>query len=481
MNNIIGRKKETEELMRLFRKKQSQLVAVYGRRRVGKTFLVRELFKEHFTFYHTGISPLELEGSNLLEAQLEAFHSSLIRYGAKTTSRPKKWMEAFDCLTALLEKQDKSKRMVVFIDEMPWMDTPRSGFVTAFEHFWNGWGAGQDNLMLIVCGSATSWIQDNLVNSYGGLYDRVNAEIQLSPFTLHETEQLLKSQEVTLSRYDILQLYMAVGGIPMYLSYVQPGLSLAQIIDNLYFNRKAKLKDEFDRLFNSLFRSPEPYKSTIRLLARRHSGYSREDISEKTGIVAGKSLSQVLRALEASDFIECYKPFENNKRNMQYRLIDPFCLFYLDQVEGRERGEHFWRDNENHPSLNPWRGRAFENACLSHVGQIKTALGVGGVSSENTPWTMRGIDGQKGMQIDLIISRSDRVINLCEMKFVNTEFEVKNDYEKKLRERLQWMIDHVSKRNNVQMTLVTTFGLKYGIHSGIFQRTVILDSLFLEK
>ena len=479
MSSIIGRKQQIKELMNLFHKKQSQLVAVYGRRRVGKTFLVRELFKEHFAFYHTGVSPLELEDAKLLEAQLEAFHSSLIRYGAKDASRPKNWMAAFDRLTALLEKQDKNKRMVVFIDEMPWMDTPRSGFVTAFEHFWNGWGAGQDNLMLIVCGSATSWIQDNLVNSYGGLYDRVNAEIQLSPFTLHETEQLLKSQEVTLSRYDILQLYMSVGGIPMYLSYVQPGQSLAQIIDSLYFDRKAKLKDEFERLFNSLFRSPEPYKAIIRLLSKRHSGYSREEISKKTGIVAGKSLSRALHALEASDFIECYKPFENSKRDLLYRLIDPFCLFYLDQVEGHHRGEHFWRDNENHPSLNPWRGRAFENACLNHITQIKAALGISGVSSENSPWTMRGFDGQKGMQIDLIINRSDRVVNLCEMKFVNMEFEVKNDYEKKLRERLQWMIDRVSKRHNVQMTLITTYGLKYGLHSGIFQRTVNLDSLFL--
>ena len=479
MGTIIGRKKQIDELMNLFHKKQSQLVAVYGRRRVGKTYLVRELFNEHFAFYHTGVSPLELEDAKLLETQLEAFHSSLIRYGAKDASRPKNWMAAFDRLTVLLEKQDKNKRMVVFIDEMPWMDTPRSGFVTAFEHFWNGWGAGQENLMLIVCGSATSWIQDNLINSYGGLYDRVNTEIQLSPFALNETEQLLKSQEVTLSRYDILQLYMTVGGIPMYLNYVQPGLSLAQIIDDLYFNRKAKLKNEFDRLFNSLFRSPEPYKAIIRLLAKQHSGYSREEISEKTGIVAGKSLSRILHALEASDFIECFKPFENNKRDLLYRLIDPFCLFYLNQVEGKSRSEHFWRDNENLPSLNPWRGQAFENACLCHIEQVKAALGVSGVSSENSPWTMRGIDGQKGMQIDLIISRSDRVINLCEMKFVNTEFEVKNDYEMKLRERLQWMINHVSKRHNVQMTLVTTYGLKYGMHSGIFQRTVTLDSLFL--
>ncbi len=478
MSAIIGRKKEIEKLMNIYRRKQSQLVAVYGRRRVGKTYLVRELFKDKFVFYHTGVSPLELQGTNKQEAQLLAFHSSLIRYGSEVASRPKNWIEAFERLIALLEKEDPEKRLVVFIDEMPWMDTPRSGFMTAFEHFWNGWGAGMENLMLIVCGSATSWIQDNLINSYGGLYDRVNAEIQLSPFTLHETEQMLRMQNVVLSRYDILQLYMTTGGIPMYLSYVQPGMSLAQIIDSLFFNRKANLKDEFERLFNSLFRSPEPHKAIIRLLAKRQSGYSREEISQKTGIPSGKNLSEVLCALEASDFIEHYKPFESNSRSRQYRLIDPFCLFYLNQVEGKDRGDNFWLDNENRPLMNTWRGRAFENACLYHVEQIKAAMGVVGVSSENSAWTLQGMQGQKGMQIDLIINRSDRVVNLCEMKFVNTEFEVRNDYEMTLRERLNWMMAHVSRRHNIQMTLVTTYGLKYGLHSGIFQRVVTLDSLF---
>ncbi len=271
---------------------------------------------------------------------------------------------------------------------------------------------------------------------------------------------------------------MTTGGIPMYLSYVQPGFSLAQIIDMLFFNRKAKLRDEFERLFNSIFRSPEQYKVVVRLLAKRQSGYSREEISQLTGIASGKGLSELLRALEASDFIEYYKPFENNKRNMMYRLIDPLCIFYLDQVEGQNRGDNFWRDNENSPQLYTWRGRAFENACLYHIGQIKSAMGVGGVSSENSSWTMQGTEGHKGMQIDLIINRSDRVVNLCEMKFVNTEFEVKNDYEMTLRNRLNWMIEHVGRRHNVQMTLVTTYGLKYGIHSGIFQKVVTLDSLF---
>ena len=478
MSEIIGRKQEIDELMRIYRQKQAKFVAIYGRRRVGKTYLVRELFKNQFAFYHTGVSPLELQDDSLLNTQLAAFHATLIRYGAQESTLPKSWMEAFGRLITLLEKQDKAQRMVVFIDEIPWMDTPRSGFVTAFEHFWNSWGAGQDHLMLIVCGSATSWIQDHLINSYGGLYDRVNTEIQLAPFTLCETEQYLKAQDVLLSRYDILQLYMAVGGIPMYLSYVQPGLSLAQVIDSLYFNKKARLRDEFDRLLNSIFNAPDDYKKIIRLLAKRHDGYNRNDISKKTGIPSGKRLTQILKTLETSDFIENYLPFENNQRDRYYRLVDSFCLFYLNQVEGKHRGEHFWQENEHHPSLSPWRGHAFENACISHVSQVKAALGIAGVNSENSAWTLKGMEEQEGMQIDLVINRSDRVVNLCEMKFVNAEFEVRKDYEMKLRHRLNWMQEHVSKRHHVQMVLVTTFGLKYGIHSSIFQRTVTLDSLF---
>ena len=303
MAEIIGRKAEQAELLRIFNRRQAQLVAVYGRRRVGKTFLVRELLKEHFVFYHTGISPLELGGRNLQVAQLTAFASTLAYSGASVSGRPKDWTEAFQWLRDFLVEQDSQKRMVVFIDEMPWMDTPRSGFISAFEHFWNGWGAGQDNLMMIVCGSATSWIEDNLINGYGGLYNRTSAEIRLSPFTLKETEQMLLSQGVTLSRYDTAQAYMAVGGIPYYLSYFQPGKSLAQIIDNLFFERKAKLQNEFERLFNSIFTSPERFKTIVRLLAKRHIGYSRDEISKLTGIPTGKDLSKVLKTLEASDFI----------------------------------------------------------------------------------------------------------------------------------------------------------------------------------
>lgn len=249
---IIGREPEIKEIEALYQTNKPVFAVVYGRR-VGKTFLIRELLGDKFAFYHTGLSPYELQGKKLKEQQLSNFYSSLIKYGSDIKRVPTDWLEAFDALISLLEKKDTKKRQVVFIDELPWMDTPRSGFITALEHFWNGWGAGKENLMLIVCGSATSWISDKLLNNKGGLFDRTTDEIKLRPFTLGECERFYQANHIVMSKFDQVQCYMATGGIPYYISMLQKGKSLAQNIDRLFFEPNAKLKLEFDRLYSSLF------------------------------------------------------------------------------------------------------------------------------------------------------------------------------------------------------------------------------------
>lgn len=475
---IVGRKREQEELNRLYERKQAQLIAVYGRRRVGKTFLIRETFKNRFTFYHTGLSPLELTGENLLEAQLRAFRASLSNYGIEVDHRLADWMEAFQLLRRLIERQPDNQRQVVFIDEMPWMDTPRSGFVTAFESFWNGWGSGQDNLMLIVCGSASSWIKDKLVNTTGGLYNRVDIDIQLEPFSLFESEQLLLQNDVTLSRYDLMEVYMAVGGIPYYLNQLLPGLSAAEQIDRLVFDRKAKLTDEFDKLFNSTFANAEANKRVVQYLSTRHSGYSRDEISKRIG-VQGQELTRLLRGLEAGDFIQKYQPFGCNARQLQYRLVDHFCWFWLRQVEGKNRGPHYWQDNSTSTSTRVWRGIAFEELCLSHIDQLKSALGIAAVATQSSAWSVPATEQQHGSQIDLIITRKDNMVHLCEMKCYEDFYQVDNEEEMKMRHRMAMLRSQISPRQSVQTTLVTTFGLTPGKHSGIFSRVVVLDDLFL--
>ena len=177
MCEIIGRKKEIAELKRYYESGRAEFVAVYGRRRVGKTFLIDEVFHDDMVFHHTGLSPYDRRRKITLKDQLQNFYFSLLRHGMEDIAQPKSWMEAFFLLERFLETCDNGSRQVVFIDELPWMDTARSGFLTALEAFWNGWGNMRHNLLLVVCGSATSWMLDNLINNKGGLYGRLTGVI----------------------------------------------------------------------------------------------------------------------------------------------------------------------------------------------------------------------------------------------------------------------------------------------------------------
>lgn len=477
MSQIIGRKEELEELSQIYSRKRAQLVAVYGRRRVGKTFLIREFFKNNFAFYHTGLSPVELEGKSLFETQLKAFANTLNQYGMRVKHRPKDWMEAFGLLRTLLLGRPTNERQVVFIDEMPWMDTPRSGFITAFEAFWNGWASGQDNLMFVVCGSASSWIKDNLINSPGGFYGRVDTEISLKPFTLRESEMLLEANEVELSRYDLMEVYMTTGGIPYYLNQLKQGLSAAEQIDLLFFAQKPKLGGEFTRLFNSTFVSPEVTETVVRYLSTRHSGFSRDEISKHIKI-EGAALTNLLRSMEAGDFIRKYQPFGTSKRELKYRLIDPFCWFWLKHVENRTSEPHYWRDNCMSQATRTWRGIAFEELCMNHIPQIKSALGIAAVSTIESAWIVPGNEGTRGAQIDLIITRADNMVHLMEMKCYSDLYSVDLEEEMKLRNRITLVNEQLKKRNSLQANLITTFGLKKGKHSGIYTKALTLDTLY---
>lgn len=479
--NIIGRKQEISELNDLYNSGKAHLVAVYGRRRVGKTFLVDEALKGRITFRHAGLSPDNEESGkkNMLKDQLKHFYHSLLLHGMKKSKQPTSWLDAFFMLENHLNSIDNGSRQVVFLDELPWLDTPRSGFLTAFEAFWNTWGCHRDNLMVVVCGSANSWILDNLINDTGGLYGRTTYEIKLSPFTLKETEDFFRSKEIRMSRYDIAQCNMILGGIPYYLGYFAKNYSLAQNIDRLFFSEKPKLYNEFDRLFASVFRTPETMKKIIRLLATCHSGFTRKEIISELEFKDGGDLSGLLEALIASDFIVRYTPFGKTTREDHYRLIDPFCLFYLKYVSGKNVTDtNFWSNNQTSQSIVNWRGVAFEDLCIRHISQIKKALGISGVVTSQSNWIVPGNDKETGMQIDLLINRNDNVINMCEMKFYNEDFAVSGEYYKKISSRMNKIQEEVPKKIAVHSTLITTYGLSYNEYSGAFQQVITLDDLF---
>ncbi len=472
MERIIGRISQKEQLEDLYYSDNAEFAVVYGRRRVGKSYLVTEYFDNKFAFRHTGLSNVEMEDENILSQQLKAFGMSLRKYGSRERRAPKDWIEAFAWLEDLLEATDRGERQVVFLDEMPWMDTPRSGFITAFEHFWNGWGSSRHNLLLIVCGSATSWLSDKLINNHGGLYNRVTREIYLEPFTLKECEDYYQSRGISMDRKHQIEAYMVFGGIPFYLSLMNKRLSLAQNIDILLFNRKGQLRDEFNRLFDSLFINPDDYKKVVRFLAKKKEGFLRKEIAEGTSIPYGGGLTAILKTLEISNFISAYTNFNASSRQTYYKLSDNFLIFYITFVEDKNNGENFWTSYSLSPRLNTWRGLAFERVCFAHIKNIKQKLGISGVDTICAPWR------NANAQIDMLISRADGVINLCEIKYYDTEYEITKDDDQSLHNKIANFMELLNKNQSLHLTIIASNGLKRNMYSNMVQSVVVGDDLF---
>lgn len=481
MCQIIGRKKEIAELKRAVESNRAEFVAVYGRRRVGKTFLINEVLRDNMTFRHTGLSPYDRRRKVTLRDQLQNFHFSLIRHGMEGGVPPRSWMEAFFNLERFLEREDNGTRQVVFIDELPWMDTARSGFLTALEAFWNGWACSRHNLCLVVCGSATSWMLDNLINNKGGLYGRLTREMRLDPFKLGECEAFFKSRGIRMSRYNIAQAYMILGGIPYYMDYFNPSMSLAQNIDALFFSRNAKLGDEFERLFHSVFDNADACMSIVRTLGKRHSGYTRDELAEITNIAPNGEFTKMLKALTGSGFVTVYTPFGIGGRELQrYKLSDCFCWFWIHFKEHRQiQEDDYWVHHLKEPEIASWRGIAFEEVCMQHIGQIKQALQVAGVSSIESAFIMRGDNDNEGMQIDLVIDRADDVVNICEMKFCKTDFVITKSYSEKIRRHMDGL-ERMLPSKTFHPTLVSVAPVRRNEYSDTFLSHLTLDDLFAE-
>ena len=482
---IIGREEETKKLNELYDSYSAELVAIYGRRRVGKTYLVDENFEGKISFRHSGLSPIdgdvdEYVGTSMKD-QLEHFHRSLVLHGWKDTHKPESWLEAFYMLEDyLIEKYSDNERILIFIDEIQWLDTPRAKFMTGFEAFWNGWACHKKNVMVIVCGSSGSWMLDNMINNHGGLYGRVTCEMKIHAFTLNETERFFESKGIYMSGYDVTQAYMMVGGIPFYLKQFNRELSLPQNIDAIFFSAKAPLKREFDRMFASLFSNADIMKKIIKAVGSKNKGITRAEIAKNIGVLDSGEFSKQLNALIAGDFLIKYSSFGDSKRDMRYKLIDPFSMFYLSFMNGSADVKKInWVNIEDSQKVTTWKGYAFENVCWNHTEQIKKALQIAGVSAEESLWAKKGDETSRGTQIDLIISRKDNVVNMCELKFYNEEFEVDKDYHLVLENRKKLLREIIPKKATIHNTLITTYGLKKRGYWSDFVRVITIDQLFI--
>lgn len=478
---MIGRTAEKKQLQALLNAQEPQFIAVFGRRRVGKTFLIRESFDYRFTFQHTGLSTVSIKKSAKKQAQLDEFARSLSAAGYPPQRRLSSWFEAFDALQEVIRRSPERKK-VIFIDELSWMDSNGGELIAALEHFWNGWATArrEKDIILIVCASATYWVLDNIVNSKGGLHNRLTGQIVLQPFTLAECEEYLNSQKVVFNRHQIIECYMILGGVPYYWSLLKKGLSLPQNIDELLFKRGAPLKDEYDNLYRALFNRPVQYLAIIEALSTVNKGITRDEICRKTGLSSSGELSKKLKELEICGFIRKYTPFGATKKQALYQLVDNYTLFYNRFIKGKQSDEHYWSHASNSGEVNAWSGIAFERVCLEHIAQLKKALGISGVQTNVHSWKCEADPerGVQGSQIDLMIVRKDQIINVCEMKYSQSSYVPTLEFDQAMRRKISDLQLATRTKYAIHSTLVTTYEVGESPYSGDIQSIITAEQLF---
>lgn len=467
---IIGREHEQDILRHCVESQRAEFIAVYGRRRIGKTYLVKQYFNDAFDFYTSGIYKVSRT------EQLKRWQVQLNRYSGKKRSRPKDWFEAFDQLRDYLESRYNDEKLLLFIDELPWLDTPKSGFLRALEVFWNSWASDRQGLKLIVCGSATTWMTNKLLGDKGGLHNRVTRPIHLAPFTLNETERYLKSIGLDWSRGEVLDAYMIMGGTPYYLSLLRSELSLRQNVDELFFSQNAILDSEYEFMFSSLFNASHTYRRVVECLSSKMKGLTRSEIVKELKITESGMITEVMDNLEKCDFIRRYKAFGKKQRDTMYQLTDMYTLFYLRFVkDNKGMNENAWSTMSD-GKRSVWSGYAFEQVCLLHTNQIKKALSIAGVASNICTWVNNG--EEKGAQIDLVIDRADKVMNLCEMKYSTSRYEMTKDYAEWMTERRELFRKNTGTNKTLHLTLVSPYGVSSGKNTSILQNVITMDDLF---
>ena len=472
---LIGRIKEQQILNKALLSNEAEMVAVVGRRRVGKTFLVRSVYKHQLKFEITGIQNASKE------EQLQNFSNRLNTFAQPTIpiQPPSNWLAAFQMLLNYLETQIQKKKIVVFFDELPWLATRKSGFLKALGFFWNSW-ASQKNIVVVICGSAASWMIQKVVRNKGGLHNRITRRIYLEAFNLTQTQLFLQSKGVKMDHYQILQIFMAMGGIPHYLKELEPGKSAVQNIDDICFSKHGLLRDEFSLLYPALFENADEHIKIIRVLAAKRTGLTRKEIIENGKLPDGGNTSKIVEELLLSGFISVYYTFGKKKREMRYRLTDEYTLFYLKFIEDkRSEGAGTWKRLSQTQVWKSWSGYAFESICLKHIPQIKNALSIGGVYSEASTFSSKGKADLPGFQIDLLIDRNDYVINLCEIKFYNTDYIFTKKYAQELRLKMSLFKALSKTKKQIFLTMITTFPIIPNQYStGLVDQALTMNILF---
>lgn len=486
LNNIVGRQTELQTLKQMYDSKESEFLAIYGRRRVGKTVLIHTFCSNQDGVYFSvsGVqhAPLGEQLTHFMERLSEVFYQ-----GAKLQV-VKNWREAFKSLTRAIQSVTENKKIVLFQDEFPWLATKNSGLLQSLDYYWNQYWSKAKRIKLIICGSSASWIINKIIRNKGGLHNRVTHEIHLEPFNLFETKNYLIHQGIKLNDSQILELYMTIGGIPYYLRRIKKGLSAKQNIELLAFTRSGFLLEEFNKLYDSLFDGGEIYIEIMRVIAKKRYGISQIDLLKQIeGLSQGGEMKKKLASLEDAGFIMRFKPYQHTKRGLYYRVIDEYTLFYFRWVEplkealqskALKRG--YWTEMGGTPEWYAWAGLAFEAICYKHLPQISNALELPATALADC-WRYRSKLGEneEGTQIDLLFDRKDDVITICEIKYSNQPFVIDKSYAKSLQRKLEVFQKKTKTNKALMLTMITSNGIKENMYSEeLISNVVVLEDFF---
>ncbi len=461
---VIGRKAEIQTLDSVWKSRAPELVALYGRRRIGKTYLVRQVLGKRGLFIEaTGIknASMRVQIANFTKIISDVFAGGL------PLEAPSSWSNALALLTRELKKLPKSKKAILFLDELPWMATRRSGLIQALDYYWNTQWSRIPNLKVILCGSAASWILDNLVNAKGGLHNRLTRIIHLAPFDLRETKLFLEARGVKMKERQIVDVFLVTGGVPYYLEQIRRSRSAVQNIDALCFRPSGILYSEFPRIFRALFEQAETNLRIVKEIARYRYGLDRNRLLAALKMKSGGSFNKRIAELEAAGFIRAFRPYGKATRDTSYRVIDEYSLFYLRWIEpeihsGFEFSRAHWKKVTNSPAWFSWAGYAFEDLCLKHTQQICNALEIGEIRSRAAVWRHVPKKGKsdQGAQIDLLFDRDDDTITICAIKYSTAPFVIDKSYAEVLMKKVRVFEEKTRTKKQLLIAMITAGGLK---------------------
>jgi AAA+ ATPase superfamily predicted ATPase len=466
MKQFIGRKVEIAQLTALIDLPRPSIAVIYGRRRVGKSELIRHVTQ--------GKNVLSFEG---LEGQPKhkQIKNFLFQLSAQSNIREKNISDWPDALI-LLRTLTQDGQWIIILDEFQWMANYQNELVSVIKMIWEKYLSQNPDLTLILCGSIASFMKSKVLKS-SALYGRTDYELNLHELNLSEISEFFPGK----GSDEVIDTAMLVGGIPKYLELISEYPSLYDALEPLAFSQDGFFKTEYDRLFASHFGKKPIFMKIIQTLATNPYGLTTGKLAKEMQVASGGTLCHQLDDLESAGFLHSIIPFDKpeGSKLRKYILMDAYVRFYHSIIRGSMK-ETTPPNTQFHaimssPRYAAWAGMAFEFLCMRHHKEISRILGFHGIPYTAGPFFQRKTLDTPGVQIDLLFERSDKILVLCEMKYLLAS--VPGDIIDQVNRKVSALQEKYPGRTILKVLLTKTGSTETVAKKGYFFRIIRADEL----